>query len=97
MSESMVLQEIYEAQAKLINRPNFRPFFTDSVKLDNYLIDSQKVNFIDDGPSHMVDFDLAVREFDGALKSNINFRNPDAVKMLVTTSGLEELRGVLHY
>jgi hypothetical protein len=40
MSESMVLQEIYEAQAKLINRPNFRPFFTDSVKFDNYLIDS---------------------------------------------------------
>ena len=31
------------------------------------------------------------------LKSNINFRNPDGVKMLVCTSGLEELRGVLHY
>lgn len=39
LSESMVLQEIYEAQAKLVNRPNFRPFFTDSVKFDNYLID----------------------------------------------------------
>jgi hypothetical protein len=55
------------------------------------------VNFIDDGPSSFIDFDLAVREFDAALKSNINFRNPDAIKMLVTTSGLEELRGVLHY
>lgn len=97
MSESMVLQEIYEGQAKLINRPNFRPFFTDSVKFDNYMIDSQKVNFIDDGPASFTDFDLAIREFDGSLKSNLNFRNPDAVKMLTTTAGLEELRGVLHY
>jgi hypothetical protein len=40
---------------------------------------------------------LAIREFDNMLKSNINFRNPDSVKMLVCTSGLEELRGVLHY
>jgi hypothetical protein len=29
MSESKVLQEIYEAQGKFVNRPNFKPFFTD--------------------------------------------------------------------
>ena len=51
MSESKVLQEIYEAQGKFVNRPNFKPFFTDQVKFDNYLIDSSKVNFIDDGPA----------------------------------------------
>ena len=51
MSESKVLQEIYEAQGKLVNRPNFKPFFTDQVKFDNYLIDASKVNFIDDGPA----------------------------------------------
>ena len=32
MSESMVLQEIYDSQAKLVNRPNFKAFFTDTVK-----------------------------------------------------------------
>jgi hypothetical protein len=41
--------------------------------------------------------DLAVKEFDQVLKSNVNFRHPDAVKMLLCTSGLEELRGILHY
>lgn len=67
------------------------------MKFDNYLIDHTKVNFIDDGPAAGIEFDLAIREYDGMLKSNLNFRNPDAVKMLTTTSGLEELRGALHY
>ena len=31
------------------------------------------------------------------LKSNLNFRSPDAIKMMMCTSGLEELRAVLHY
>ena len=66
-------------------------------RFDNYLIDQQKVNFIDDGPASFIDFDLAIKEYDGSLKSNLNFRNPDAVKMLTTSSGLEEVRGVLHY
>lgn len=61
------------------------------------MIDSQKVNFIDDGPARYLDIDIAVNEFDQLLKSNLNFRNPDAVKMLICTSGLEELRAVLHY
>jgi hypothetical protein len=93
----MVLSEIYEAQGKLVNRPNFKPFFADQVKFDNYLIDNSKVNFIDDGPAANYEFDLAVKELDHVLKSNVNFRHPDAVKMLMCTSGLEELRGILHY
>ena len=71
--------------------------YNGSLRFDNYLIDAAKVNFIDDGPASMIDFDLAIREYDVSLKSNINFRHPDAVKMLSTTSGLEELRAVLHY
>jgi hypothetical protein len=55
------------------------------------------VNFLDDGPAATIEFDLAIKEFDQMLKSNLNFRNPDAVKMLICTSGLEELRGILHY
>jgi hypothetical protein len=61
------------------------------------LIDSSKVNYIDDGPAANLEFDLAIKEFDGMLKSNLNFRNSDAVKMLICSSGLEELRGILHY
>jgi hypothetical protein len=34
---------------------------------------------------------------DPVITSNLNFRNPDAFKMLITTSGLEELRCALHY
>lgn len=32
LSETMVLTEIFEAQGKLVNRPNFKPFFADQVK-----------------------------------------------------------------
>lgn len=52
---------------------------------------------MDDGPAANIEFDLAIKEFDAVLKSSLNFRNPDSIKMLVNTSGLEELRGVLHY
>lgn len=74
--------------------------FNDHINFDNYLIDHSKVNFIDDGPASplfMPDFDLAIQEFDPSLRSNLNFRNANAVKALICTSGLEELRGILHY
>jgi hypothetical protein len=41
--------------------------------------------------------DLAIREFDKSLLSNFNFRNPDTFKLNILTSGLEEVRAVLHY
>jgi hypothetical protein len=40
---------------------------------------------------------LAIKELDPTLLSNLNFRNPDAFKIMVTNSGLEELRLILHY
>ena len=52
---------------------------------------------MDEGPAKLLDFDIAIMEFDALLKSNLNFRNPDAVKILICTSGLEELRGIVHY
>ena len=64
---------------------------------ENYLIDSNKINYIDDGPANLIDLEISIAEFDPHLKSNLNFRNPDAFKMLVLTSGLEELRAILHY
>jgi len=39
--------------------------------------------------------DLAVREFDILLLSNLNFRNPDSFKINVLTAGLEEVRAIL--
>ena len=52
-------------------------------------------NFIDHGPSHMDKIDLAVREFDILLLSNLNFRNPDSFKINMLTAGLEEVRAIL--
>jgi ribonuclease I len=80
-----------------VNRPNQKAFFADQVKFDNHLNDSTRVNYLDDGPGASYDYDLAIKEFDNVLKSNVNFRNPDSVKMLICSSGLEELRGILHY
>jgi hypothetical protein len=41
--------------------------------------------------------DLAAREFDPALLSNLNYRNPDSLKVNILTSGLEEVRAILNY
>lgn len=45
----------------------------------------------------MIDFDLAITEFDNLLKSNLNFRSSDSLKVLLTPAGLEEVRAILHY
>lgn len=52
---------------------------------------------MEDGPSHLEKIDLAIREFDPALLSNFNFRNPDSLKLNILTSGLEEVRAILQY
>lgn len=55
------------------------------------------MDFFQDGPSHKDKIDLAVKEFDSALLSNFNFRNPDTFKINIMTSGLEEVRAILYY
>jgi hypothetical protein len=40
---------------------------------------------------------LAIAEFDPALLSNLNFRNPDSFKLNVLSAGLEEVRAILQY
>mgnify|MGYP006950288060 CR=1 FL=1 len=55
------------------------------------------VNYVDDGPSHKSVIDLAIKEFDPNLLSNLNFRNPDSFKLNILTAGLEEVRAILHY
>ena len=55
------------------------------------------VNWFDHGPGYGLTIDLAAAEFDPALLSNLNFRNPDSFKICALTAGLEELRAVLQY
>lgn len=55
------------------------------------------INYFDDGPSHSTSINLAVREFDKALLSNFNFRNPDSLTLNITDAGLEEVRAILMY
>lgn len=45
----------------------------------------------------MLDIELAINEIDPMMASNLNFRSADAFKMMVTPSGLEEVRVILHY
>ena len=52
---------------------------------------------MDHGCAHNHLIDLAIKEFDPTLLSNFNFRNPDAFKLNVLTSGLEEVRAILQY
>ena len=45
----------------------------------------------------MLDIELAINEVDPTMASNLNFRSPDAFKMMTFSSGLEEVRVILHY
>lgn len=60
-------------------------------------LERQCINFLDHGPSHTEQLDLAAREFDAGLLSNLNFRNPDSFRLNILTAGLEEVRAVLQY
>jgi hypothetical protein len=60
-------------------------------------VPTNEVNYVDDGPAHHLDLELAINEVDKSCVSNLNFRNPDSFKMMTTKCGLEELRLVLHY
>ena len=57
--------------------------------------DKKLINYVDDGPSHQMTFDLAIKEFDPVLLSNFDFLNPDTLKLNILTSGLEEVRAIL--
>lgn len=71
--------------------------FNEGLAFEHRLLGDNDLNFVDHGPASMLDIDLAVNEVDPTMSSNLNFRCSDAFKLLITTSGLEELRVVLHY
>lgn len=84
---------------KLCGMKNIRIQFEECVSFDpiSEAEDVEYVNFVDDGPAKGLGIDLAVCEFDPNLISNFNFRHPDAFKMCITTSGVEEVRAALTY
>ncbi len=99
-SETAILQDIYVKQCELVGQRNTNTQIGEGITFDQLSpaeSEVEIVNFIDHGPSHQENIGLTVREFDKALLSNLNFRNPDSFKLNILTTGLEELRAVLYY
>ena len=73
------------------------PLYSESLAFEHGLLAEDEINYIDDGPASMLNIELAINEIDPTMASNMNFRSMDAFKMMITNSGLEEVRMVLHY
>jgi hypothetical protein len=71
--------------------------YSEGLAFEHELLGPKDLNFFDDGPASMLNIELAINECDPILASNLNFRSPDAFKIMITKSGLEELRVILHY
>lgn len=99
-SECAILQKVYLAQAKACKKNNLRTSTDESISFAP-LIDTEeeetKINYLNDGPGAGVRIDLAVREFDPALLSNMNYKHPDSFKLSVMNQGIEEVRAALAY
>ena len=76
---------------------NVKPSYAEGLIFDPGLLEPDQLNFIDHGPASMLDINLAINELDPVMGSNLNFRSADAFKMMITRSGLEEVRLILHY
>jgi len=97
LSECIELQKLYKRQVAACDRASWQPLSSDSLAFEHGLLADDEINFVDDGPASMIEIELAVNEIDPVMASNMNFRNQDAFKMMITNSGLEEVRMVLHY
>lgn len=97
LSECAILQKVYTDQVSKCNQKGYKPLYSEGLAFENGILPHNELNFVDDGPAHMLDIELAINEVDKTCASNLNFRNPDAFKMMTTKSGLEEIRLVLHY
>lgn len=97
LSECAILQNVYLDQVKHCGQNGYKPLYSEGLAFEHGILQPNQLNFIDDGPASMLDIELAINEVDKTCASNLNFRNPDAFKMMTTRSGLEEIRLVLHY
>jgi hypothetical protein len=71
--------------------------YQEGLAFEHGILRKNEINYVDDGPASMLEIGLAISEVDPVITSNLNFRNPDAFKIMITKSGLEELRVILHY
>ena len=97
LSECIELQQLYRRQVKACNRASLLPLYSESLAFEHGLLAEDEINYVDDGPASMLNIELAINEIDPTMASNLNFMSMDAFKMMITNSGLEEVRTVLHY
>ena len=100
-SECQVLKQVYQSQCESCKKGDVKVDLPDCVSFEELEPTEESendiINYIDEGPAHGIDIGLSIKEFDPKLLSNLNFRAPDAFKLCITTSGLEEVRAVLRY
>jgi hypothetical protein len=97
LSECVALQDLYKYQVKLANRSSLNPLFAESLAFEHGQHEDDEINFLDDGPSSFINIELAINEIDPVIASNLNFRSADAFRIMILSSGLEEIRLILHY
>lgn len=97
LSECVALQNLYRHQVKTCNRASLQPLYSEGLAFEHGLLEEGELSFLDDGPASMLEIELAINEIDPVIASNLNFRSADAFKMMITPSGLEEVRAILHY
>lgn len=98
IQQSKILAQVYTAQAKLLSvEPKIN--FKEQMNIEHFVTNGPEnfVNFIETGPATDLDIDLAINEFDAALRSSVNFSDPEAFKAMMLPLGLEELRAVVAY
>ena len=95
--ECDILEEIYASQLGMTNTPVGKIILQEGIPFETSSISKGNVNFVDTNDGSKMTFDLAFREFDGTLKSCLDFKSDSCVKGLMTDIGVEELRAVLHY
>jgi hypothetical protein len=98
IEQSRILEDVYAQQAKLLGiecKINFK----EQMNVEHFVTNGPEnfVNFIEAGPAADLDINLAINEFDAALRSCICFSDPEAFKALILPLGLEELRAVVAY
>ena len=71
---------------------------TDSINFNTAAILKDKINIVDSNHGKNKVFGLpCIEEFDSGLSANLDLKSDSCIKALMLDSGLEEIRGILHY
>lgn len=69
VTETKELEMIYHKQRKTVGRESYKLRFNDQAMSDSGIVNSDKINFVDEGPMTGVETYLAITEFDKTLLS----------------------------